>query len=100
MHTVQDVADVLLTRRDGRPVYVRDVAEVRLGHKKPVRQVRNFGEAALAVNCVRESGANVIDVMEGLREAVLELNAGPLATREGEPGGRPLPAGSDPGECR
>jgi HAE1 family hydrophobic/amphiphilic exporter-1 len=34
----------------------------------------------VAVNALRESGSNVLEVMAGLREAVVELNAGVLAT--------------------
>ena len=41
----------LLAVRDGAPVFVRDVAEVRLGYKKPDGLVRRFGESSIAVNC-------------------------------------------------
>ncbi|MCZ6785528.1 MAG: efflux RND transporter permease subunit [Planctomycetota bacterium] len=75
----KEVETVLLARRDGRPVYVRDVATVQLGYKKPDGIVRNFGTTVLAVNCLRETGANVLDVMDGIREATAELNAGALA---------------------
>ncbi len=74
--SLDEVADTLLSRRDGAPVYVRDVAEVRKGFKKPDGMVRNFGTSAIAVNCIRESGANVLEVMAGLRRAMAELNAG------------------------
>jgi len=75
----EEVEAVLLAREDDAPVYVRDVAEVRLGHKKPDGFVRNFGSEAIAVNVIRRSGANVLDVMEGLRRAAQELNEGVLA---------------------
>jgi HAE1 family hydrophobic/amphiphilic exporter-1 len=68
------VANVILARRDGSPVYVRDVAEVRLAHKKPTGLVKNFGTFCIAVNCVRETGANVLDTMAGLREVRAQLN--------------------------
>ena len=62
-------------------VYLRDVAEVRLGYKKPTAVVKNFGTVCMAINCVRETGANVLDTMAGLREAVDELNADLLKRR-------------------
>ncbi|PQO44710.1 efflux RND transporter permease subunit [Blastopirellula marina] len=68
----------LLAVRDGAPVFVRDVAEVRLGHKKPDSVVRRFGESSIAINCMRESGANVLDVMDGLKETMQVLNDGVL----------------------
>jgi len=78
----QDVEDQLLTFRDGRPVYVRDVAEVRLGYTKPDGFVRRFGDFALAMNVQRETGANVLDVMEGLRETAERLNGTALLDRD------------------
>ncbi|MHC4223632.1 MAG: efflux RND transporter permease subunit, partial [Planctomycetota bacterium] len=77
-----EVEGVLLARRDGVPIYVRDVAQVRLGHKKADAVVRNFGTECVAVNAEREAGSNVLQVMEGLREAADELNAGVLKDRD------------------
>ncbi len=74
----KDIEDVVITRRGGSPVYVKDVAKVKLGYKDPDYAVRQNGEAAIAVNAVKESGANTIDVMDGLLKAVDELNAGLL----------------------
>jgi HAE1 family hydrophobic/amphiphilic exporter-1 len=68
------VENQLLAMRDGAPVFVRDVAEVRHGFKKPNGIVRRFGVSSIAVNCIRESGANVLDVMDGLQQTVDELN--------------------------
>jgi len=79
--TPEDVAGMIVAERGGVPVYVRDVAEVRLGFKKPDGIVRNFGESAIAVNCQRESGANVLEVMAGLREATRDLDEGVLSAR-------------------
>jgi HAE1 family hydrophobic/amphiphilic exporter-1 len=75
------VENQLLAVRDGAPVYVRDVAEVRLGFKKPDGLVRRFGESSIAINCQRETGANVLEVMEGLRQVNRELNDGVLKDR-------------------
>jgi len=77
----EDVLGVVLARRDGAPVYVRDVAAVRPGYKKPDATVRNFGMKCIAINAQRDTGANVLDVMEGLKKAQEELNRGILAQR-------------------
>jgi len=77
----QDVRDLVVARRGGAPVYLRDIAEVRLGFKKPDGTVRNFGMPGLACNAQRETGANVIEVMNGLRQARDELDRGVLAQR-------------------
>ncbi len=70
----EQVEDALLSRRDGLPVYVRDVGRAELGYKKPDGFVRRFGSNCIAVNCMREVGANVLDVMERLKKANRELN--------------------------
>lgn len=77
----EEVENQLLAVSDGAPVYVRDVAEVRLGYKKPDGLVRRFGESSIAVNCVRETGANVLDIMDGLREAVKDIDENILKQR-------------------
>ncbi|MDA2921057.1 efflux RND transporter permease subunit, partial [Desulfobacterota bacterium AH_259_B03_O07] len=77
----EDIEDVIITRVNGAPVYVRDVARVKLGYKDPEFAVRQNGEAAIAVNALKESGANTIEVMTGLREATDELNRGILKDR-------------------
>lgn len=74
----EQVAQQILAVRDGSPTYVSDVAEVRLGYKKPDGFVRRFGSTAIAINCVRDTGANVLSVMSGLREATTQLNEGVL----------------------
>ncbi|QDU10480.1 efflux RND transporter permease subunit [Gimesia aquarii] len=78
---VEEVENQLLAIRDGAPVYVRDVAEVRLGYKKPAGLVRRFGESSIAINCVRETGANVLDIMDGLRAATKDLDENILKPR-------------------
>ncbi|MEM6496571.1 MAG: efflux RND transporter permease subunit, partial [Pseudomonadota bacterium] len=69
--------DNLDNARVGR-VFVRDVAEVRFGFKEPSARIRHMGEESIAFNTVRETGANVIKVMAGIKEALAELKAGPV----------------------
>lgn len=77
----QPVADAVVAIRDGAPVYVRDVAEVKLGFKKPSAIVRQRGVSAIALNVQKEDNANVLEVMEGVQAAVAELNRTELALR-------------------
>jgi HAE1 family hydrophobic/amphiphilic exporter-1 len=79
--TPGDIESVILTRRNGLPVYVRDVASVKLAYKDPTNIVRQSGRPCIAVNVVRQPGANVLEIMEGLREAVRELNQARLNPR-------------------
>lgn len=62
-------------------VTVADVATVQMGYKEPVARIRQFGVPALAVPMYRETGANVIEVMEEVRATLADLNEGVLADR-------------------
>ena len=78
--TMEDArAIVLRTLRDpatGRVarVTVADIADVRFAYKDPTARIRLLGEPAIAVNAVRNTGANVIEVMAGIKKALAELN--------------------------
>ncbi len=79
--TDQIASQILATSADGTPVYVRDVATVKLGHKKPDGFVRRYGVSNISLNVQSESGSNVFDVMRGLQSAVSRLNKEVLAQR-------------------
>ena len=79
--TEEQVRNVILASRDGNPVYVRDVGEVRLGFKKPDGLVHRYGTSVIAINAQRETGSNVLEVMKGLRQTVGKLNETVLKQR-------------------
>ncbi len=78
-YRAEELGGMIIHWRDGYPVYLRDVAivEQRLVDKDSFVLAR--GERAIAVNAKRETGVNVLQVMEGIKEAVVELREGPLA---------------------
>ncbi|MBT8005398.1 MAG: efflux RND transporter permease subunit, partial [Rhodospirillales bacterium] len=59
-------------------VTVGDIATVKFDHKESIRFIRFLGESAVAVNAVRDAGANVIETMDGIRGAINELNQAAL----------------------
>ena len=78
----EQVAGAIITRRDGRPVYVRDVAKVQLGTKKPDGVVRRFGARNIAIKITREQGANVLETMRQLRAVADDIDRS-LLRRQG-----------------
>ena len=84
LNSVKEVGAVIVRSQQDQTtgrvarVTIADIAKVEFGYKKPRAHIRVLAESALAFNAVRETGANVIDTMEGIRQAVKELNAGPL----------------------
>ncbi|MDD9859927.1 MAG: efflux RND transporter permease subunit [Nitrospira sp.] len=77
----EDVSNVIIAGRNGLPVYVRDVATVSIAYTDPTTVVREMGRNSIAVNAIRKNGANVLEAMQKLREAVQELNDGILHKR-------------------
>ena len=77
----EQVEEQLLAVHDGQPVYIADVAKVNLTHKKPDGFVKRFGTECLAVNAIRRTGANVLEVMDQLKDESRRLNEGILADR-------------------
>ena len=77
--TPEQVAAVLVrsegdraTGRVGR-VTVGDIAEVKFAYKSPTAHIRSLGNPTLAANTIRDTGANVIEVMNGIHAAIAEL---------------------------
>jgi len=58
----------------GPSVYLRDVAEIRLDYGRPTGFVRRFGISNLSIGAQRQTGANVMDVMQQLQAAAERLN--------------------------
>ena len=78
----KQVEELIVAMPNQVPVYLKDVADVRIGYKKADSVARRYGERNNGLGIQRRVGANVIEVMKGIREAVAELNAGVLAQRD------------------
>jgi multidrug efflux pump len=71
--TIRSLADVLVIPvrvADGTVVRVQDVADVRQTYRDPSSFARIDGQPTVALDVSRTSGANVIDTVEAVREAV------------------------------
>ncbi|MFK7835420.1 MAG: efflux RND transporter permease subunit [Sulfitobacter sp.] len=83
LNTADAVGNVVLRSSAGDGgtgrVRVADVAEVAFAYKDPTSRLRFKGQPGLAFNVVREAGANVITLMEELRDVLAELKVGPVA---------------------
>jgi multidrug efflux pump subunit AcrB len=75
----EQFGELVLDWREGKPVLLRDIADisVRLVDRKSF--VITKGRGAMAINAHRESGVNVLEVMASLQEAAEDLGRGPLA---------------------
>lgn len=73
--SVEQLLGTIVAYRDGMPVYLRDVADAEVGYEKRRGFVRTFGHPSIAINVIRQSDANVVQVMEGVRARLDEVRA-------------------------
>ena len=87
IETVEDVRNILVTRRSGRstdeqdlpnargrPVYVRDVATVVDAFQEIKSEQWVDGKPGIVLRVRKQSGANTVEVVERLREELAEIN--------------------------
>ena len=79
--SADDIGDIVVAIRSGVPVYLRDVATVDLGYSKPGAKAFYFGHQMIAFNVVRQTGANVLEVMKGVKATLASVNSDLLASR-------------------
>jgi HAE1 family hydrophobic/amphiphilic exporter-1 len=77
----EDIENIVVGVRNGVPIHLHDVGRAALGYRKPQAQVLRFGKLVLAMNAVKETGANSLEAMAGLKQALARLNVGLMAPR-------------------
>ena len=76
---VADLGGLVVGWSEDRPLYLRDVAEVRTKHVDAVWFSFRSGVPAYYITVQRTSESNTVELIDGVKEAIAELNAGPLA---------------------
>lgn len=77
-YDAEQLNDMVLEWREGKPILLSDVAEVEMRLQDRTGILTLDGEPAIAMNAQAEQGVNVMQVMEGLQAAMQELNDGVL----------------------
>lgn len=76
IRSLEDIGNIVLKEVGGTPVYVRDVAEVTLGHE--VRQgaiIKNGDTEAVSGIVMMMRGGNAKEIVTRVKERVAEINA-------------------------
>ncbi len=77
-YDLPDFGDMVLDWRGGNPVLLRDIATVAVVMRDSRGFIVHNGHESIAFNAQVEKGVNVLEVMEALKEAVVELREGAL----------------------
>lgn len=80
-YSPEQLGDLVLSWRQGQPVYLRDVATITV--QSPERQSMSWqnGNPAIGLRLARMQGANVLATLEAVQQVVGELRQGVLAER-------------------
>jgi multidrug efflux pump subunit AcrB len=73
-----ELSQLVLEWRDGRPVRLGDVATVEVRRGDRVDLALQNGNPAIGIRILRESGANVLDTLENVKAEIEQLRTGAL----------------------
>lgn len=69
------IADIVITTRNGRPIYVRDVASVDFGFKERDSFARLDGNPVITLSVVKRAGENIIETADAVRREIAEMES-------------------------
>ncbi|HKD21566.1 MAG TPA: efflux RND transporter permease subunit [Rhizomicrobium sp.] len=76
-YSVSDLRDLVLEWRDGKPIHLGDIADVRIGRGKRQSFDYQNGNPALGIQIFRANGANVLATVNAVKEELQKINDGP-----------------------
>jgi multidrug efflux pump subunit AcrB len=76
---VAQLGELVVGWSEDRPLYLRDVAEVHVEHIEAQWFSYRSGVPAYYITLQRTSDSNTVELIDGVKEAIDELNSGPLA---------------------
>jgi CzcA family heavy metal efflux pump len=68
-----EIFSIVAFVRDGKPVYLRDVAFIRDAYKDPLTRSRINREKSVTIAVSKRSGENIVRVTDGVKRAVNEM---------------------------
>lgn len=77
----EQIDEVVIKDLGGAPIKIKDIGYARFGYDEPDVMVLARYKSTIVLNAIREAGANVIEVMSGLKKAIADINRTMLAPR-------------------
>jgi len=72
--SVEEIADIIVSTRGTRPIYLRDVAIVEDGFKEREREMRLNGKPSVLILIQKRTGANTVETADRVRNEIRRLN--------------------------
>lgn len=76
-----ELEEFVLEWRDGRPIHLGDIADIRITRGDQVLTNTQNGNPAISIRIDKENSANALQTLNAVKAAVETLNAGPVAER-------------------
>jgi Cu(I)/Ag(I) efflux system membrane protein CusA/SilA len=76
IESVADVENVVLTSRNGTPIYVKNIADVKLGNAFRTGALDKNGKEAVGGVVIARYGVNTLEVIDAVKKKIEELKIG------------------------
>ncbi|MEE8340408.1 MAG: efflux RND transporter permease subunit [Xanthomonadales bacterium] len=73
--SVEEFGDLIIAPGEGRPVYLRDIANIRAGYSEREAIIRMNGQEAVEVAIYKEGDANTVSVAKGVNQRLEAISA-------------------------
>lgn len=70
---VEQIKNILISSQSGAQMYLKEVADVRMGYEKQESYGRLNGKNVIALNVIKRSGENLINASDKIKELTEEL---------------------------
>ena len=77
---VEQIKNILIASQSGAMLYLKDIAEVKLGHKEQESYSRLNGKNVIGLNVIKKSGENLINASDKIKAIVAEMKASDFPT--------------------
>ncbi len=72
---VEQIKNILVGSQSGAQVYLKDIADVRLGHKEQESFGRLNGKNTVVLNVIKRGGENLINASDNIKSLVAEMKS-------------------------
>ena len=70
---VEEIANMVIKGGDGRPAYIRDVANVIYGFADPASYARLNAQPCVSLSVIKRSGENLIEISDTVKNLIVSL---------------------------
>jgi multidrug efflux pump subunit AcrB len=72
---VEQIKNIIISSQSGAMLYLKDIADVRMGHKEQESYSRLNGKNVVGLNVIKKSGENLINASDQIKVIVDEMKA-------------------------